>query len=718
MSADQTRQFVDRSSAPQTGGDATLTQTDEEIQQAREQSQLSEIAPGVVPGFSIVRLLGEGAYGSVWMAEEQNTGKQVAIKFYSHRRGLDWSLLNREVEKLSVLYTSRNIVRLIDVGWDSDPPYYVMEYLQNGSLAGYLEDGPLPAHESVRIAKSVLVALVHAHGSGILHCDLKPANVLLDIDYEPRLCDFGQSRLPYEDNPALGTMFYMAPEQAAAGAVPDARWDVYALGALLYHMLSGAPPFRTPENNELVRSASTLAERLTVYRRILTEGTRAPSLRKISGVDRRLAEIIDRCLEVDPQKRYRNAQAVLDELQLRERQRARRPLLALGIIGPGLLLAVTTPFIYFLMQEAAKTAEKNLTQRALESDAHAASILSRSLQRELEDRTAKLEQVAKNEQFRTAIGVARENGWEAGSAFRHTLDSLLEEQKMTVDRRREAQNRELDESWFFVDTEGIQRWREPYSKDTIDRSWKHRNYFHGQDLPDGRGEYPRNNVPQDVGPIKIPHICFPFKSRATNRFMVAISVPVFDDTGEHVIGVLARTTHLEQLLADYKRHVAGQRTGGVDRVVALVDARDGKLLDHPWMEAESAAVESLIVDEAVAEKLKLSQNANRTGLSSTSVDRDAAYRDPVGRHDPLYEGYWLVAFSPVGDTSWTVIVQERRDRALKPIEDMRKGMMNYALSALVVSGGLILLLVYLVKLGLSDRKLRLGSVSSSPARSP
>ncbi|MGH7202753.1 MAG: protein kinase domain-containing protein, partial [Planctomycetaceae bacterium] len=129
------------------GADDTLTQDDAAIEQARELSQRREQPPAQVPGFAIVRRLGDGAYGSVWLAREQNTGKQVAIKFYTHRRGLDWSLLNREVEKLAVLYTSRHIVGLLDVGWDSDPPYYVMEYLENGSLAGFLEEGPLPAHE-------------------------------------------------------------------------------------------------------------------------------------------------------------------------------------------------------------------------------------------------------------------------------------------------------------------------------------------------------------------------------------------------------------------------------------------------------------------------------------------------------------------------------------------------------------------------------------------
>ncbi|MBT6156471.1 MAG: protein kinase [Planctomycetaceae bacterium] len=697
--------------------DDTLRQTDEEILRARRQSQPTELAPASVPGYTILRSIGEGAYGSVWLAEEQNTGKQVAIKFYSHRRGLDWSLLNREVEKLSVLYTSRNIVRLIAVGWESDPPYYVMEYLQNGSLAGYLADGSLPAREAVRIAKSVLVALVQAHGSGILHCDLKPANVLLDVDFEPRLCDFGQSRLPYEQNPALGTLFYMAPEQAGTAGVPDARWDVYALGALLYQMLSGAPPFRTPENDELVRAASNLEERLAVYRKVLQDGEYPASLRKIPGVDRRLAEIIERCLQIDPQKRYPNAQAVLDELELRDRQRAKRPLLALGIIGPGLLLAATAPFIYEAMSSALKAAEGNLTQRALESDAHAARILARSLQRELEDRTSVLEQVTKSEQLVAAIESAEANGW----TDRKSLDQFLNQQKKVVDERRGAQSRELDSSWFFVAANGTQRWRGPYSADTVDHSYKHRNYFHGQALADGSGEHPRDNVPDDVKPISKPHICFPFVSQATKRYMVAITVPVFDAEGENVIGVLGRTTHLGQLLADYERHVVGQGTGEVDRVVALINARDGKLLDHPWMTPENlkatGSSEPLTVDATLGMKLKQLVTSNREGDAALGIDRDAVYRDPVGKISAEEYGVdWLAAFSPVGKTGWIAVVQERRREALLPIEVMRGGMINNALMALVVAGGLIVLLLYFVKRGLSDRGLRLGTAIAAASR--
>ena len=100
----------------------------------------------------------------------------------------------------------------------------------------------------------VATGLVHAHGKGVLHCDLKPANVLLDQDGKPRLADFGQSRLSTEQAPALGTMFYMAPEQADLAAAPDVRWDVYALGALLVLHVDGRPAASDGRDGRRVRA--------------------------------------------------------------------------------------------------------------------------------------------------------------------------------------------------------------------------------------------------------------------------------------------------------------------------------------------------------------------------------------------------------------------------------------------------------------------------------
>src|SRR4029077_5166986 len=132
----------------------------------------------------------------------------------------------------------------LEVGWNATPPFYVMEYMERGSLEERLEQGLPSVAEAVVLVRDIAKGLVHAHAKGILHCDLKPANILLDQDGKPRLADFGQSRLSNEQTPALGTLFYMAPEQADAKALPDARWDVYALGAIFYAMLTGPPPHR------------------------------------------------------------------------------------------------------------------------------------------------------------------------------------------------------------------------------------------------------------------------------------------------------------------------------------------------------------------------------------------------------------------------------------------------------------------------------------------
>lgn len=696
--------------------DGTLVQDETGLECSAELSRRGEEAPAAVPGYEILRCLGEGAYGSVWLAREQNTGRQVAIKFYIHRRGLDWSLLNREVEKLAVLYTSRHIVRLLEVGWDSEPPYYVMEYLENGSLSSYLTEGALPAQEAVRIVKSVLAALIHAHGAGILHCDLKPANVLLDASFEPRICDFGQSRLSDEQHPALGTLFYMAPEQADLDAVPDARWDVYALGALFYHILCGEAPYRTPENEQRISSTDSLRERLAVYRRLLKEQPTPSKHRKMSGVDKRLGDIVERCLQTDPHKRYPNAQAVLDELEVRDRNRSRRPLVALGVVVPALLLAFLAPFAKNVMQEAVQTAQQTLTQRALESDSLTARILARSLARDLEDRKFELVRTASDLNLRKQLTEAMPRSPETSEEIRNQLFSLLKTHRIESQDYRRDLGLSKDASWFFTDHRGIQRWREPFFIDTIDKDFSFREYFSG--LPEGE------NLGHPI-PITKPHITQPFRSQATNRFMVAISVPVFDPAEpDRVIGVLARTTHLGELLNNYEETIRtnGSENGeNIDRVVALVERDDWKLLDHPWMTKDRLqnlpenVFGQLTLNREIIKSFKRSIIPGAPSVDT--IQYHEHYLDPVAEIEAasanvkkLYGGEWLAAFSPVQNTGWTVIVQERRPAALSPIEAMRIGLIKSGLLALVVFLGLIILAWSFVWRALNERSLRISTV--------
>ena len=714
----------------------TLVQTDLQREQSRELSLRADRPPLSIKGYTFVRRLGTGAYGSVWLAREDNTGKNVAIKFYTHRRGLDWSLLNREVEKLAVLYTSRNIVGLLDVGWNSDPPYYVMEYLENGSLASWLEEGTLSVDESVRVATGIARGLVHAHGSGILHCDLKPANVLFDGEKEPRLCDFGQSRLSHEQNPALGTLFFMAPEQADLQAVPDARWDVYALGALLYHMLTGAPPYRTTEAEEKIRSAPSLNERLRAYRELIRNSP-TPEAHRHTGVDSRLIEIIDRCLATDPQGRYPNAQAVLQHLESRERQRQRAPLLRLGVLGPLLLLAAMAPLFIYIMNRNVQTLETELTDRALESDMLTARVKAQSLKDEIDRRIAEFEDVLANPTL-----IERLESWlpRIESLSVEELQQRMELPPDEVDpwiasldeaynrirnRRLEGDSGE-DTSWFMNVMSGQQIYRRGAGKmrDSVGKHYWSRTYFHGGDEELPHDEARLNPRPDNVKIFKGRyHVSVPFRSTATNRYMIAITVKILGkekkDGTQPVLGLLGRTIHLDEFRGRFIERIQNRetRTDQIDREIALVDTRNQwQLLDHSWIADIAHAAddrdtnEESFTDEFRLEarqlledrsafygKLRVSENIVKQ-FESLEPDADghvelrlSNYRDPVGTIDTesarTFSGDWFAALYQVkvGEAPWVVIVQERADKTRESVSRMSSSAIQYGLLAILTS---------------------------------
>ena len=668
------------------GSDDTQIQDDASLDRSRELSHLPRQPPLSLPAYTFERCLGEGAFGSVWLAREMNTGRQVAIKIYSHQRRLDWSLLSREVEKLAALDSSRHIVGLLGVGWDSDPPYYVMEYLEHGSLARYLADGPLSVSDAVRIAHGVLQGLVHAHGRGILHCDLKPGNVLLDDDFEPRLCDFGQSRLSHEQDPALGTLYYMAPEQADLEAVPDARWDVYALGALLYHLLSGAPPYSASDAQSRLDTSGTLTERLTRYRELVTTSPRPSLHRRRRGVDKRLAEIVDRCLRPTPERRYPNAQVVLAALQARERQRARRPLIALGGIAPLLLLAGMFLFGLQAMGNAVDSASQNLTNRALKSDQLSARFLARGVERELVQWQRELLDVAIDPQVRRLAGSASRTGWKD----RTDLTTALQVHREKANLARKAQHRFPDISWFIVDHAGYQRWRDPSSPETLDQLWSHRDYYHGDGV-----EHSPDALPEPLTPIEAPHVSLAFRSRVTGKYMVALSVPIRDDSGV-IVAILAGTRHLGQVLSSpyelYKNPISGQ----AERTIAVADSRDGRLLDHPWLalpQMQTNQQSLLSLDREVLRHLNVPA-VNE--IDSVPFGRFPDYHDPAASYDEEYQGQWLAAFSRVGNYGWFAIVQEKRQRALQPVDDMQSNLVRTWLWALLSSAVVITVMWLLV----------------------
>ncbi|MEA2474857.1 MAG: eukaryotic-like serine/threonine-protein kinase [Thermoleophilaceae bacterium] len=263
--------------------------------------------------------LGEGARKVVYLAHDSALEREVAIAMLKtddlDRAGRHQ--LAREAQAMARLGDHPNVVSVFDIGDDDGEPYIVSQYMAGGSLDKRLEeavDNRLPLDEAIEVATSMAAALDHAHRRGVVHRDLKPSNVWLTADGIAQLGDFGlafsadRTRLT-RAGAIVGTVSYMAPEQAL-GKTPDACSDLYSLGALLYEMLTGRPPF-VGDTAVSVISQHTSAEPV------------APS-RHNPEVPSELEAVVLKLLEKDPDERYADAGALRAALQS-AREAAERP---------------------------------------------------------------------------------------------------------------------------------------------------------------------------------------------------------------------------------------------------------------------------------------------------------------------------------------------------------------------------------------------------------
>lgn len=307
--------------------------------------------------YEVVRELARGGQGAVWLGRRARDGREVAIKVLLAGQGArpeQQRRFAREVEALSRL-RHPHVVAILDAGTHQGTPYLVMEYVPGRSLAERLREGPLTPREAADLTRKLAHALQHAHEQNVLHRDVKPGNVLLDAQGEPRLTDFGLTR---DVDPSLsatqlsgegrflGTPGYLAPEQARGeleALGPGS--DVFGLGALLYATLTGRPPFAGEGLLELL---------------VRMESPPEPPSRLRAQVDPELERICLRCLAQEPAQRWESAGALADALEAwlarpigARRARARRRgawlgaslLLALSAAGAlGWWLGRPTPF--------------------------------------------------------------------------------------------------------------------------------------------------------------------------------------------------------------------------------------------------------------------------------------------------------------------------------------------------------------------------------------
>jgi len=264
----------------------------------------------IVGGYEIEGELGRGGMGVVFRAWQRKLNRLVALKMLTGYYGPpELKRFFAEAETAAALHHN-NIVHIYDVGEHEGAPFFAMEHVEGGSLADRLRAGTPAPQETARLLIPVARALDFAHKNNVVHRDMKPANILLDPQGVPKVTDFGiAKRLTAESaltlsGAVIGTPVYMAPEQAR-GTSRDvgAAADIYSLGAILYEMLAGRPPFLPDESDT------------SIMVRVATENPVSPAWHR-PGVSHDLETICLKCLAKEPGDRYVSAAAVADDLQL------------------------------------------------------------------------------------------------------------------------------------------------------------------------------------------------------------------------------------------------------------------------------------------------------------------------------------------------------------------------------------------------------------------
>jgi serine/threonine protein kinase len=677
--------------------------------------------PADVPGYRLTQFLGAGAFGQVWVGSDLNTGRNVAVKFYLHRGGVNWSLLSREVKNLVQLSADRYVVQVLEVGWDADPPYYVMELVTGGSLEDQLKArNRLPVDEAVEIFRKICIGLNRCHAKGVLHCDLKPANILLGEDNEPRLADFGQSRLTNEQTPALGTLFYMAPEQANLSSTPDASWDVYAVGAIIFRMLTGMPPYRDETVVEQLDSAGSLQERLERYRAAIADSPPPERHLQRSGVDRTLGRIISKCLAVNPKDRYANVQQILQDLNRRDLTRQERPLMLLGIVGPLLVLLATSFFGARSIRQAEASTKSALRDEAFGSNQLAAMAAARSLEGEIERYFRLTHEESSRPEFVNQLKKTLQTG-EVSQALGEiaAMNTPVATHDSTDPRERLLDNPARIELLAILDkrldryTSTDQRSRRPRlatmfvtdaagtiisiayderierAENSAGKNYCYRTYFHG-----GRVDLPKETtIIDEVEALASNHLSAAFQSTATRLWKVAVSTPIYlseDRSKPDAMFVVTIN------LGDFELPQSKQ---GANQIAVLVEAREGPaqgtILQHPLMDSRRTA--GVKIEGA---KYQMPASLMKDLLQGENID----YLDPLAQaaDGSAYSGPWIAAMQTVtvpedememddeddlhtpskDTTDLLVLVQYRLETVFEPVDRMKSQLLQGGAAAI------------------------------------
>ncbi len=695
-------------------------------------SESDQTAPSGAPTpaggrFQIVREHRRGGLGRVYVARDLQLGREVALKEILGDHADD------PISRVRFLLEAEVTGNLEHPGFvpvyalghhDDGRPYYAMRLIRGITLKEAIQNLRLdPAGRPIapraaeltaairpliRRLVDVCNALAYAHSRGVIHRDVKPANILLGPYGETLVVDWGLAKIvgssEHSDPPplvgqprvaideaeqeatfrpssggssaetlpgrAVGTPAFMSPEQAR-GALEELgpASDIYSLGATLFHLLTGRLPFNA--------EGAPLAE---ILQKVERGDLRHP--RSIDpGVPRALEAVCLKAMALRPEDRYPSMTAFARDLErwiddepvtaLRESwsdrltRWGRRHKAWAGTLAAALLAIVG--ILAFTANDFRRVAEREHQARE-QSLRVAAKFAARTVAAEIDRRWRILENEAIDPEL---SGLLQGRHEPADSPARMGLQHWVEIHFAEHDAAAAASN------WFVTDERGVQIARAPYIASNIGVDYNYRDYFHGQgrDLPPGT---------PDLSPITRPHRSIVFRSKATQKYTVVFSVPVHEggDPQKPVVAVLGMSVdvgHFGVLQLD----VGDNQLAVLADVRTDFEGRTGLILHHADLSPSSGSIAYLDPDRTTS--LQRLREASIARLRKREQDRaieepvsrqrstplpgtyEEAYRDPI---DGPGKGIWHAAFEPIliegrpevsVDTGWVVIVQERPD---------------------------------------------------------
>jgi len=660
-----------------------------------------DVPPTVVATTTIAvnRRLGRGGIGDVYTASDRATGRSLAVKFLN-----DWALEQescREAFAFEALVTSQlehpNIVPVYVTGATPDgKPFYAMRLIPGRTLAAAIAEfhdrrrgGGSAEQRSARYTELLgqfalaCKAIAYAHDRGVIHRDIKPANIMLGKFGEVVVLDWGlAARIDRDDKarssgeqsivmPTLavdsppaakrgisGTPAYMSPEQHDGGRHVGPASDVYGLGATLYHVLTGQPPFDGD---------------LAAIREKAVAGEVQPPARVKRGVSRAIESICLKAMARDPVDRYETPLELAHDVEhyladlpvtayreplLRRLARwSRRHRTVAQLAAAALLLLLLTAGTAAVLLRRMAGDEYRARQTAF---LMAARLAASTAALQIDSRWRILENEARNPDLLAALEQTRGatpggSGRAKWAPIQSALDGIAAAHRDSVNA----------ESWFVCDFEGVQVARSPVA-DTIGQRFSHRDYFHGGegDLEPGTAARPLTEV----------HRSTIYKSLTTGKYKVAFSAPIWNGPpgkeGRACLGVLVMAYDVGLLFRSIDA-IGGWNAARKPFAVAVIDLRDdriegepkpGLVLENPDLAAADVALTAAAQDtrapREIVEQLKAAAAARRT-FPGSQDPADMAFDVEVPTIAAAEPIVILGRPERIADVGWAVIVHER-----------------------------------------------------------